>query len=224
MPPRLWHTVGTDLFLFDADEYLIIADYYSKYPFVRKIPRGQSNSKTVVNLTKQIFSEHGVPQIVRSDNGPHFQGHYPEFAKEYGFQHVTSSPHYPRSNGFVESQVKTVKLTLKKAKKSHTDPNMVLLCLRATPVDNKLASPAELLLGRPVQDNLPRKIPSSVNARKLFNDFRTNRQSRKLIMTNMLLPYLHWCPVNQSLYETTKPTLGSRQWSRRNWMSLAPML
>ena len=163
VPARPWHTVGTVLFLFDDDEYLIITDYYSKYPFLRKIPRGQSNSKTVVNLTKQIFSEHGIPQIVRSDNGPHFQGHYPEFALEYGFQHVTSSPHYPRSNGFVESQVKTVKLTLKKAKKSHTDPNMALLYLRATPVDNKLSSSAELLLGRPVQDNLPRKIPSSVD-------------------------------------------------------------
>ena len=68
---------------------------------MRKIARGQSNSKTVVNLTKQIFSEHGVPQIVRSDNGPHFQGHYPEFAKEYGFQHVTNSPHYPRSTAWV---------------------------------------------------------------------------------------------------------------------------
>ena len=162
VPPRAWHTIGTDIFFFDDDEYLIIVDYYSKYPFVRKLPRTQSNSKTVVNLTKQIFSEQGVPRVVRSDNGPHFQGQYPEFAKEYGFQHITSSPHYPRSNGFVESQIKIVKQTLKKAKKSQTDPNMALLCLRATPVDNKLASPAELLLGRPVQDNLPRKISGSV--------------------------------------------------------------
>ena len=179
VPPRPWHTVGTDLFLFDDDEYLIINDYYSKYPFGRKIPRGQSNSRTVVNLTKQIFSEHGVPQIVRSDNGPHFQGHYPEFAKEYGFQHVTSSPRYPRSNGFVESQVKNVKLTLKKAKKSHTDPNMALLCLRATPVDNKLASPAELLLGRPVQDNLPRKIPSSVNGEEVVQRLQDKQAKQK---------------------------------------------
>ena len=51
VPARPWHTVGTVLFLFDDDEYLIITDYYSKYPFLRKIPRGQSNSKTVVNLT-----------------------------------------------------------------------------------------------------------------------------------------------------------------------------
>ena len=38
------------------------------------------------------------------------------------------------------------------------------LCLRTTPVYHKLPSPAELLLGHPIQDNLPRKIsrdPSS---------------------------------------------------------------
>lgn len=158
VPLRAWHTIGTDLFFFDGDEYLLIADYHSKYPFVRKIPRGHSNSKTVANLTRQILSEHGIPVIIRSDNGPHFQGHYQEMVEEYGLQHVTSSPHYPRGNGFIESQVKTVKKTLKKAKKSNTDPNMALLCLRATPIDGQLPSPAELLLGRQVQDNLPRRM------------------------------------------------------------------
>ena len=60
LPRRAWHTMRTDIFFFDDDEYLIIAEYYSKYPFVRRLPRGQSNSKTVVNLTKQIFSEQGI--------------------------------------------------------------------------------------------------------------------------------------------------------------------
>ena len=70
----------------DNSEYLLIADYYSKYQFVREVPKGQSSSKTIVDMTKQIFSEQGIPQIVRSDNGPHFEGQaYKEFAKQYGF-------------------------------------------------------------------------------------------------------------------------------------------
>ena len=97
---------------------------------------------------------------MRSDNGPPFQGYYRLFAEEYGFSHVTTSPNYPRSNGFIESQVKSVKKVLKKAKRSNSDPNMALLCLRATPIDNKLPSPAELLLGIQIQNNLPRKIQS----------------------------------------------------------------
>ena len=87
IPPRPWHTVATDLFYLEGAEYLLIADYYSKYPFVRKIPRNDSSSRTVAEMTKQIFSEQGIPSIVRSDNGPHFVGQaYRELAQEYVLQ------------------------------------------------------------------------------------------------------------------------------------------
>ncbi|XP_015767459.1 PREDICTED: uncharacterized protein K02A2.6-like [Acropora digitifera] len=148
VPPRPWHTIGTHLFYLGDDEHLLIADYYTKYPFVRKIPKGQSTSKYVIDITKQIFSEHGIPEIVRSDNGPHLQGTltYHRFSTEYGFKHVTSSLNYPKSNGFIESQVKIVKRVLKKAQISNSDSNIALLCLRSNPIDTKLAPPAELLL------------------------------------------------------------------------------
>ncbi|GFR92220.1 Pol polyprotein [Elysia marginata] len=71
IPPRPWYTIGTDLFYLRGDEYLLISDYYSKFPIVRKIPKHQSTSQKVTTLTKQIFSEHGIPSTVRSDNGPH---------------------------------------------------------------------------------------------------------------------------------------------------------
>ena len=130
VPPRAWHTIGTDLFTLEGSEYLVVADYYSKYPFVRQIPRGQVNSHTVTKMLRQIFSEQGIPKVVRSDNGPHYSGQaFQDFAREVGFQHVTSSPHYPRSNGFIESQVKSVKAALRKAKTTHSDPDMALLCL-----------------------------------------------------------------------------------------------
>ena len=160
VPPRVWHTIGTDLFTLEGSEYLVVADYYSKYPFVRQIPRGQVNSHTVTKMLRQIFSEQGIPKVVRSDNRPQHSGQaFQDFARELGFQHVTNSPHYPHSNGFIESQVKSVKAALRKAKNTHSDPDMALLCLRTTPIDHKLPSPAELLLGRAIQDNLPRKIP-----------------------------------------------------------------
>lgn len=107
VPPGAWHTTGTDIFTLEGSEHLVVADYYSKYPFVRPIPRGQSNSN---QNHEQIFSEQGIPKVVRSDNGAHYNSQaFEAFARHYGFQHVTSSPHYPRSNGFIESQVKSVK-------------------------------------------------------------------------------------------------------------------
>ena len=53
-------------------EYLLVADYYSKFTFAGKILPGKSTSKTVIELMKQIFSEHGIPHVIRSDNGPHY--------------------------------------------------------------------------------------------------------------------------------------------------------
>ena len=124
------------------------------------MPREQVNSHTVTKMLRQIFSEQGIPKVVRSDNGPNYSGQaFQDFARELGFPHVTSSPHYQRSNGFIESQVKSVKAALRKAKTTHSDPDTALLCLRTTPIDHKLPSPAELLVGRAIQDNLPWKIP-----------------------------------------------------------------
>ena len=131
-------------------------------------------------MTKQIFSEQGIPQIVRSDNGPHFEGQaYKEFAKQYGFRHITSSPHYARSNGFIESQVKTTKRTMKKAKATKSDPFMALLCLRATPINNDLPSPAELLLGRPIQDNLPKKTSKAATNKEVTNRLLQRQAAQK---------------------------------------------
>ena len=54
---------------------------------------GQYTSQAVVSLTKQIFSEHGIPQRVGTDNGPQYDSEtYRKFAKEWCFDHVTSSP------------------------------------------------------------------------------------------------------------------------------------
>ena len=69
VPPRAWHTIGTDLFTLEGSKYLVVADYYSKYPFVRQIPRGQNNSHRVVKMLRQIFSEQRIPKVVRSENG-----------------------------------------------------------------------------------------------------------------------------------------------------------
>ena len=41
------------------------------------------------------------------------------------------------------------------------DPDKALLCIRTTPVDSQIPSPAQILLGRKIQGNLPTKLQSS---------------------------------------------------------------
>ena len=163
VPTRPWQIVGTDLFTWNGDEYLLMCDYYSKFPVIKKIPSGQSTGQTVVNLTKCVMSEQGVPEVIISDNGPQYDCQsYKQFSQEWGFKHITSSPRYPQSNGFIERQVQTVKNTLDKAKKSGQDPHMSMLCLRSTPLDSQLPSPAELLYQRKLQANLPIRVGNQI--------------------------------------------------------------
>ena len=104
-------------------------------------------------MLKELFSKHGIPETLRSNNGPQFANHmFTEFAKEWNFDHNTSSPRNPRSNGQAEAAVKIVKGLLSKAKYSG------LLAYRSTPIDAHLRSPAEMLYQRNICTTLPQRI------------------------------------------------------------------
>ena len=93
---------------------------------------------------------------MRSDNGPQFSSiQFADFAREWNFEHETSSPHHPQANGFAEAMVKIVKQALQKAKYSGTDPHLALLSLRGTPIDHNIQAPTFLLYNRKIRSNLP---------------------------------------------------------------------
>ena len=104
---------------------------------------------------KTLFARHGVPEVVKSDNGPQYSsGELAEFAKTWGFRHVTSSPFYPQSNGLVERTVRKAKSILTKARRDHQDPNLAILEHPNTPI-NDVGSPARLSMGRRLRSSMP---------------------------------------------------------------------
>jgi transposase InsO family protein len=150
LPEYPWQMVGADLFELNKDQYLLIVDYFSRYPEVIKL--SSTTSAAVVNVMKSIFSRHGIPEIVRSDNGPQFSAEeFAKFANCFGFQHVTSSPRYPQSNGQVERMVQTMKRMIQKS----DDPYLAIMSYRATPHPWCNLSPAELLMGRKMRTTIP---------------------------------------------------------------------
>ena len=77
-----------------------------------------------------MFSEHGIPEVLRSDNGPQYvSAQFANFCIAWGISHKTSSPHYLQSNGFAEVCVKSAKHALQRAKYSGADPHLALLAL-----------------------------------------------------------------------------------------------
>ena len=158
--------------------YLLVIDYYSRYIEIAKLT--STTSKDIINHLKSIFSRHGIPERLISDNGPQYSSReFAEFSRLYGFDHITSSPLYPQANGEVERAVSTVKSLIGKSE----DPYLAMLSYRATPLEHGY-SPAELLMGRKLRTTLPTaksemkpKLPDW-SAFKLKDESIKERQTR----------------------------------------------
>ena len=102
--------LGADYFHFDRCEYLVVTDYNCKMPIVRRIPASQCNLSKTISVLKELFAEHGIPEVLHTDNGPQLANAlFTEFATDWKFDHNTSSPRNPRSNDQAEVAMKTVK-------------------------------------------------------------------------------------------------------------------
>ena len=76
---------------------MLCVDYYSKYPEIAKLTG--TPSQHVVTALKSMFSQHGIPDEVMSDNGPQFlSAEFRTFAESWEFVRTMSSPGYPQSN------------------------------------------------------------------------------------------------------------------------------
>ena len=81
-----------------------------------------------------VFTELGRPFVLRSDNGPCYSSREcHNFLSFYQVDHITSSPHYPQSNGFAEALVGIAKKLMEKSVKEGKLWNYGLLQYRTTP-------------------------------------------------------------------------------------------
>lgn len=176
-PEFPWQRVAMDLFELDGNNYLVIVDYYSRWIEVAHMK--STTTQAVIEVVKSIFSRFGIPEVVVSDNGPQFSSRdFLQFSKDYGFIHLTSSPHHHQANGEAERAVRTAKELLKKS----DDPYLALLNYRATPLQLGW-SPAELLMSRRLRSRIPtmtqKLAPFTQNVPKFRELDTQNRQKQK---------------------------------------------
>ena len=86
----------------------MITDDYSRFLVIHVI--SSLSAKVVIPKLDRTFSEFGIPDVVRSDNGPPFSSHeFKQFAIELGFRHRKITPLWPRANAEVERFMRTIK-------------------------------------------------------------------------------------------------------------------
>ena len=128
VPDTPWQDLAADFFTYKTNDYLLVTDTFSKYPFTYKMHK--KTSETVIHKLTQLFSQYGTPNTISTDNGPPFNSEpFTKFLIEQRVDHITSSPHYPKSDGFIERQVKTMKTALATAAASRKTLDDVLLSL-----------------------------------------------------------------------------------------------
>ena len=179
VPPSFpWQKIGTDLFEFQEEHYLLSVCYRSKFLEVTKME--SLRSSVVIEELKRQFGVHGIPAEVVSDNGPQFSSsEFQEFAKEYSFKHVTSSPHYPKTNGEDERAVQTVKTLWRK----NSDKYRALLDYQTTPIPGIELPLAQLLMGHLLRNGLPMMDsllqPAGVNQKDVSKHLKRMKEKQK---------------------------------------------
>ena len=103
-----------------------------------------------------IFAKYRWPDTLVTYNGPCYTSkEFQMLMQSMSVNHITSSPHYPQSNGLAEKFVGIIKNLFHKAKEEGQSPYTALMVYRNTPLNGTLQSPMQILQGRQAHTDLP---------------------------------------------------------------------
>ena len=166
LPPEPWHTIHMNFCgPFPTGEYLfVVIDAYSRFPEVDIVH--SPSASAIIPRMDRMFSTHGIPLIVRSDNGsPFTSDEIKKYMEEYGIKHSRITPLWPQANSEVENFMKPL---TKAVHSVHAEGKIwkkhlykFLLNYQTTPHCTTGFTPAELLFNRKIRNKLPQLTGSS---------------------------------------------------------------
>ena len=165
LPPSPWINVAADFY--DAPNgmhLVVIVDEFSRYPVVEAVK--SLKAETIIPVFDRTFALFGVPDKMKTDNGPPFNSEeFKRFAHTLGFHHQRVTPLWPRANGEAEKFMKNLGKTIRTAIAEKTpwlkQLTTYLRNYRATPHCTTGIAPATALFGRSMRTKLPEPIDDS---------------------------------------------------------------
>ena len=143
------------------EQFLVMVDAYSKWPEERAM--SSTTAQHTIEVMQDIFSTHGLPRILVSDNGPQFTSkEFSEYLAHNGVLHRRSAPYHPATNGLAENMVKNVKQWLSKQScevRVGVALSEFLRTYRNVPHSTTGRSPAQILFGRALRTRLSFVLP-----------------------------------------------------------------
>ena len=137
---------------------LVVCDYATRYP--EAIPLKKFTAPVIADELIEIFSRHGVPREILTDQGTNFTSQLlQELYKMIGVKPIKTSPYHPQTDGLVERFNQTLKQMLKKTIEEegrdwHKLIPYVLFAYREVPQSTTGFSPFELIYGRDIRGPL----------------------------------------------------------------------
>ena len=119
-----------------------------------------TSAKSVIPKLDAIFSRQGIPDVLKSDNGPPFTSlEFNKFAEYLGFQHRRVTPCWPKANGeaerFMRALEKAIRTATVESRNWRQYLHRFLRQYRATPHLTTGISPCEALNQRKLKTTLP---------------------------------------------------------------------
>ena len=159
-PERVFQHIRMDPFNYGGRNFLVVANVKSGWPATYYMGP-HLTAEAIVNVLREFFCDTAVPTILYSDNGPKIDSTiFAHLLTQWGVNHVTSTPHFPQSNGHAEASVKAMKALIIKCWDHQTQSinrdkwahGLLQWC--NTPRSSGL-SPAQIVFGHPSRDALP---------------------------------------------------------------------
>ncbi|XP_028417604.1 uncharacterized protein K02A2.6-like [Dendronephthya gigantea] len=179
MPKGPWEVIHADFYgpLPSGEYLLVVIDRYSRYPEVEIV--SSTKASTVIPKLDKMFATHGIPDTLKTDNGPPFNGEeYRRYVRALGIKVLYSTPYWPQGNSEAERFMQPLGKALRTAKAEgrpwRQELNRFLLQYRTTPHSTTKVPPSELIFNRVVKGKLP-----MISKRNIVNRHKQARENDK---------------------------------------------